>query len=70
MTYTFNKVNQQINFITGELTCASAPGKFCRFFTTKHFGQVAYCTLYCKDLKLEPETLVTLRCEECLKDFN
>ena len=70
MTYPFNPINHHIEFTTGTFTCAYSHGQFCRFFTTRNFGQTAYCTLYTKDLKLEPETLVTLRCDECLKDFN
>lgn len=30
----------------GETTCASEPGKFCRFVGSKHFGTQPICMLY------------------------
>lgn len=30
----------------GEKTCASEPGKFCRFVLTSHFGQQWHCGLF------------------------
>lgn len=30
----------------GDTTCASKPGKFCRFYGSRNFGQVPVCTLF------------------------
>ena len=37
----------------GATTCASEPGAFCKFVTTRRFGQVFMCDLYNKELKDE-----------------
>ena len=41
----------------GDTTCASSPGKFCRFLLTQKFGQVPVCQFFSRDIgrgKLEP----------------
>lgn len=69
MPYDFKQVSQTLNFKTGEETCAYDKGQFCRFFYVKNFGQTGFCTLYQTDLKLEPSSLVILRCDKCKEDF-
>lgn len=45
----------------GEITCASEPGKFCRFLTTRRFGTVHFCRLwYDQDEKGRPLPLDTV----------
>jgi hypothetical protein len=69
-----------INFVIdcGEKTCATEPGKFCKFFGTKKFGIIPVCVLFPSDIGAftvlrEGNGLSigsgfwTLRCNECLK---
>lgn len=37
---------QTIQFETGETTCASKPGVFCPFFTTRGLGNHLFCGLF------------------------
>jgi len=59
----------KIEIDCAEKTCASEPGKFCRFVSTKHFGQHYYCHLFEEDLKdsLGNGEGWLLRCEKCLE---
>jgi len=55
----------------GERTCASKPGKFCRFLRTKKLGQIPVCDIF-RERNGEEKRLLdseegwVLRCEECL----
>jgi hypothetical protein len=55
----------------GEKTCAYESGKFCHYFGTIHFGQIAVCRLFPTEhntfTDLKEENGWTLRCDECLK---
>jgi hypothetical protein len=51
----------------GERTCASTPGKFCRFVKSKNFGTEFVCILF--DRKLFDEGGWLQRCGECLEEF-
>jgi hypothetical protein len=68
MTYNFEKKEHTLTITTGKYSCASEPGKFCRFFASRMMGCVPCCLLYGKDLNLSEEG-VTLRCDECLKEL-
>jgi len=62
----------QIEFECGEKTCAYAPGKFCRFLKTSHFGTRYQCSLFVDEDRLpvailEGEDGWLQRCEECLE---
>lgn len=59
-----------ITFVTGEKTCASAPGKFCRWQGTKNFGTTPVCMLF-DDARLWENVKGgwLMRCPECLKTF-
>jgi hypothetical protein len=58
----------------GDKTCASEPGKFCKFMLTRHFGQDFYCQIFGPvDMRGRPESLPqsgpygwTLRWPECI----
>ena len=60
----------QVRLKCGEKTCAWSPGKFCRFFGSRNFGQNPICCLFPSD----PGTYTDLneidgwiqRCEICL----
>jgi hypothetical protein len=54
-----------LSFQCGELTCASEPGKFCRFIGSKSFGTQPTCTLF--NVKLFDPNGWVLRCRECLQ---
>lgn len=49
----------------GEKTCASEPGKFCRFLGAKSFGTVPVCMLFENRLLNEKDGWV-LRHKDCL----
>ena len=59
----------------GEKTCASEPGKFCLYFGTKKFGQIAVCLLFrdqsVRSLdsaqELDDKDGWTQRCYQCLE---
>ena len=36
----------QLQINCGEKTCASEPGKFCRFVRTRKFGTIHFCSLW------------------------
>lgn len=69
MVYVFKKKEHNLKVVTGEYSCASKPGEFCRFFGSRMFGCVPYCLLYGRDLELSEEG-VTLRCNQCLEEFS
>ena len=54
----------------GETTCASAPGKFCRFLGGAKFGQVPVCRLFPSEAgsytELDDSSGWALRCQACL----
>lgn len=57
----------------GEKTCASSPGKFCKFFGSRRFGTIACCLLFpdkeglsFTELDTDNDGEWTLRCEDCL----
>ena len=54
-----------LKFQTGLKTCAIEKGKFCRFVTSRNFGQDSYCKLF--DLKLYDKDGWLMRCESCLE---
>lgn len=53
----------------GETTCATEPGKFCRFFGAIRFGQEPVCMLFPSDegayTPLDDSTGWSLRCKAC-----
>ncbi len=67
-----NAVTHTLKFVSGKTTCASEPGKFCRFVRTKHFGTQFECSLF--DLSLfdhsygEYEGWLA-RCTPCMEQF-
>lgn len=59
----------------GDTTCASEPGKFCRFMGTSKFGSIFHCMLF-RDLtvwrgpdevRLEEKDGWLQRCPQCLE---
>ena len=52
----------------GETTCASRPGKFCRFLGETHFGTVPVCMLFDQKLQ-EDENGWVKRCGKCFEEF-
>jgi len=54
----------------GEKTCASEPGKFCPFMSTRRYGTEWVCALFPDDksffTKLKDEGEWIQRCDECL----
>lgn len=38
----------RIQIECGEESCASEPGKFCRFLSTERYGTVYHCTIFSK----------------------
>lgn len=50
----------------GPTTCASAPGKFCRYVITYCFGTHFYCDLWGKEELQEDDRGWLKRCPECL----
>jgi hypothetical protein len=53
----------------GETTCASEPGKFCRFLGATNFGTVPVCMLFGNQKLDENEEGWVKRCDDCLKEF-
>jgi hypothetical protein len=64
-----------ISFECGEVTCASSPGEFCKYFGTTGMGQNAVCRLF--PPKDDSHTVLneavggmfsgwTLRCADCI----
>lgn len=55
----------------GKTTCASKPGRFCRFFGSRKFGQVPICTLFPDELGtntfLQEQDGWVQRCPACLE---
>jgi hypothetical protein len=49
----------------GERTCATAPGKFCRFFSSRDWGTQPYCSFFQVDLFHVDGW--AQRCPECLE---
>lgn len=49
----------------GEKTCASEPGKFCRFAGSKSFGTDPWCTLF--NTRLRDKDGWLQRAPECLE---
>lgn len=61
---------RSISFVTGEKTCASTPGEFCRWVGVKSFGMKHVCMLF-GDARLfenEPGGWL-MRCQQCLDAF-
>ena len=65
------KLTLKIDIECGEVNCARAPGKFCRYFGSINFGRTAVCMLFPD--KDESYTLLrvgddgwTRRCERCV----
>ena len=54
----------------GETTCASEPGKFCKFFGTMRFGTIPLCRLFPSDNEsfttLKDEDGWIQRCPDCM----
>lgn len=57
-----------LKFEHGEDTCASEPGKFCRFLGTKHFGMFPSCMLF-DDQPLSDSLGWVRRCDQCKEEF-
>ena len=51
----------------GENTCASEPGKFCRFFATKSFGTTMWCSWF--NVRLLDKDGWVQRAPECKEMF-
>jgi len=66
-------VEHNLMFVSGETTCASVPGTFCRFLYVKSFGTKACCHLYDNTPLFEhsfgDKAGWIARCHECMKDF-
>jgi hypothetical protein len=45
------KVQIVINIECGENTCASEPGKFCKYTGAKAFGTIPFCLLFQENLE-------------------
>jgi len=66
----------RLYIVCGEKTCASEPGKFCRFVGVKNFGTVYVCLLF-PELEAPGDTSSTYlkendegwlaRCTQCLE---
>ena len=57
----------------GETTCASVPGKFCRFLGAKNFGTVPVCMLFNNNLHSHndgPFKGWIARCVDCHVEFD
>ena len=58
-----------VYFECGDTTCASEPGKFCKFLLTK-WGEYFYCSLFDRHSIYEDEALGwLLRCPPCMKEY-
>ncbi len=60
----------------GKKTCASEPGKFCRFIGSRKFGQIAICTLFVAEGRKGMEFVMlderdgwVIRCDQCIQHF-
>jgi len=60
----------------GEKTCASEPGKFCRFIGSRKFGQVAICTRFLAEDRKGTDFVTldefdgwVMRCDQCVHHF-
>ena len=42
------KIQIKLDIECGELTCASTPGMFCKYFYTQRFGTIDHCHLFSK----------------------
>lgn len=60
----------RIEYECGAHTCASEPGKFCRFLGARRFGTIYLCTLYPSEKAsytvLEVEGGWLQRCNACI----
>jgi hypothetical protein len=57
----------------GEKTCASEPGKFCEYLSTKKFGSIYLCGIFIDPDNVEAYTVLEedehgwlQRCQKCL----
>jgi len=57
----------------GETTCASEPGKFCRFLGSKKFGLIPVCLLFGETLDVHHQQHDkagwVARCGQCHEEF-
>ena len=60
-------MNATITFECGETTCASEPGKFCRFLRLARIGTLPMCNLYEVELA-EDDGYWLQRCPQCLAE--
>lgn len=64
----------QLEISCGETTCASEPGKFCSFLSTRRFGTITYCQIFSevdlrgRELPLELKDGWTQRHPLCMKN--
>ncbi len=57
-----------LNIVCGETTCASEPGKFCKFVRTQRFGTENVCHIFSEAKStLEEKDGWIQRHKECLK---
>ena len=57
-----------IQFECGETTCASEPGKFCRFLRTELCGTKWMCNAFEEPLREDLEDGWLQRCSQCLAE--
>ena len=60
----------EIEISCGRTTCATEPGKFCRFTGTARFGTITVCSLFPSDkhsyTELKDVDGWIIRCEDCM----
>lgn len=56
----------KITIECGKKTCATRPGKFCRFVQTTSFGMKPFCFLY--NVPLDDANGWLMRCRKCLNE--
>jgi len=52
----------------GETTCASAPGKFCRFVGAIRYGTLPICKLFAAELNADQNGWLA-RCDDCRREL-
>lgn len=69
------KFHKTIEIECGETTCASEPGKFCKYLARMSFGRIPVCTFFSNEIagftrlyEDEPNGWLR-RCPQCLKEF-
>jgi len=63
------KYTIELQIDCGKETCAFEEGKFCKYFGSKRFGTIPWCTLFNTELFMDVESSWHLRCQQCYDGF-